>query len=341
MSVAGRKSFGILGTGSAVPERILTNAELETMVDTSDEWIVSRTGIRERRIAAEGTSSSTLAHLAAKAALEDAKLQANEIDLILCATVTPDMAFPATACILQDLLGLERIPAFDLSAGCSGFGYALSVAESMLRSGPYKKAMVVGVDLLSRITDYEDRSTCVLFGDGAGAAILGQVPQGFGILAIELGADGAGGHVLQQPAGGSLRPASRASVEERQHYIKMQGSDVFKFAVRIMDESTKRVVTKAGLELSEVDLVIPHQANTRIISAAADRLGIPEEKFFVNVDRYGNTSAASIGLALDEANRSGQLKEGAHLVLVGFGAGLTWSATVITWWAGGLNDAAL
>lgn len=327
--------FGVLGTGSAVPERILTNAELETMVDTSDEWIVSRTGIKERRIADEKTTSSTLAHRAALAALESAKLGAEEIDLIICATVTPDMAFPATACLLQDLLGLRRIPAFDLSAGCSGFGYALSVAESMLRSGPYKRALVVGVDLLSRITDYEDRSTCVLFGDGAGAAILGELPEGFGILASELGADGARGSLLQMPAGGSLRPASLASVEERQHYIRMQGSDVFKFAVRIMDEAGKRVVAQAGLEMDQVDLVVPHQANMRIISAAASRLGLPEEKFFVNVERYGNTSAASIGLALDEAARSGLLKHGDHVVLVGFGAGLTWSALVIKWWAEG------
>lgn len=328
------RPIGVLGTGSAAPERILTNAELESMVDTSDEWIVSRTGIRERRIADEETASSKLAYEAALKALDSAKMDAQDLDVIICATVTPDMAFPATACILQDLLGLERIPAFDLSAGCSGFGYAMAVAESMLLSGQYKKALVVGVDVLSRITDYEDRSTCVLFGDGAGAAILGEVPAGFGILASELGADGASGSVLQMPGGGSLQPASLRSVEERQHYIKMQGSDVYKFAVRIMDESAKRVVAKAGLAMDDVHWVVPHQANIRIITAAAARLGIPEERFFVNVDRYGNTSAASIGLALDELASSGDLKNGDYVVLVGFGAGLTWSALVMKWWRG-------
>jgi len=332
------RRIGILGTGSAAPERVLTNAELEKMVDTSDEWIISRTGIKERRIADEGTTSSKLAYQAALQALAKANLQAVDLDLIICATVTPDMPFPATACILQALLGLEKIPSFDLSAGCSGFGYALTVAQNMLMSGTYRKALVVGVDILSRITDYEDRSTCVLFGDGAGAAILGEVPEGFGILAAELGADGAGGSVLQMPGGGSLLPASLRSVEERQHYIKMQGSDVFKFAVRIMDESAKRVVAEAGLSMEDIQWVVPHQANVRIISAAAGRLGLPEDRFFVNVHRYGNTSAASIGLALDELARSGQLKHGDHVVLVGFGAGLTWSALVLKWWAGGQEN---
>lgn len=329
------KQFGILGTGSAVPERILTNAELETIVETSHEWIISRTGIAERRIAGESDTSSKLAYQAALQALSSANLEPEDLDVIICATVTPDMAFPATACLLQDLLGLDTIPAFDLSAGCSGFGYAISVAESLLGSGQYEKALVVGVDLLSKITDYSDRSTCVLFGDGAGAAILGAVPQGYGILASELGAQGSGGSVLQMPAGGSLRPASITSVEERQHYIKMHGSDVFKFAVRIMEEATKRVLAKAGVGLDQVHWLVPHQANVRIISAAAARLGIPEERFFVNVDRYGNTSAASIGLALDELARSGNLKDGDYAVLVGFGAGLTWSALLIRWWVGG------
>ncbi len=332
---ASKRHIGVLGTGLAAPQRVLTNAELETMVDTSDEWIVSRTGILERRIADEGTTSSTLAYEAALQALRSAKVEAQDLDVIICATVTPDMAFPATACLVQHLLGVKNIPAFDLSAGCSGFGYALAVAESMLLGGQYKKALVIGVDVLSRITDYEDRGTSVLFGDGAGAAVLGEVPAGYGILASELGADGASGSVLSMPAGGSLRPASIASVEERQHYIKMQGSEVFKFAVRIMDEAAKRVVAQAGLAMEDVHWVVPHQANIRIIRAAAARLGIPEERFFVNVDRYGNTSAASIGLALDELARSGNLKQGDYLVLVGFGAGLTWSALVMRWWEGG------
>lgn len=332
------KQFGILGTGRAVPERVLTNAELETMVDTSDEWITTRTGIKERRIAGENDRSSTLAYQAALRALESGNLKAEDLDAIICATVTPDMAFPATACLVQDLLGLEAIPAFDLSAGCSGFGYAISVAEGLLSTGQYKSILVVGVDLLSKITDYTDRSTCVLFGDGAGAAILGEVPEGYGILASELGADGSSGSSLELPAGGSLRPASIESVNERQHYIKMHGSEVFKFAVRIMEDATNRVLAKAGLTKDEVHWVVPHQANTRIISAAANRLGIPEEKFFVNVDRYGNTSAASIGLALDELARSGQLEKGDYVVMVGFGAGLTWSALLLKWWGEGLTN---
>lgn len=315
-----KRQIGILGTGSAVPQRILTNAELETMVDTSSEWIVSRTGIRERRIASPEDTSSKLAHQAALRALEAAGLEAADLDLIICATVTPDMPFPATACLVQELLGVNAIPAFDLSAGCSGFGYAISVARGLLTSGQYHRALVIGVDLLSRITDYTDRSTCVLFGDGAGAVILGQVPAGYGVLSGDLGADGSGGDFLQMP----------------KQYIQMTGTEVFKFAVRVMEESTKRVLDQAGLTTEQVQWVVPHQANIRIISAAAARLAIPEERFFVNVDRYGNTSAASIGLALDELARSGRLCDGDYVVLVGFGAGLTWSALLVRWWSGGV-----
>lgn len=332
------RQFGVLGTGMAVPKRILTNAELETMVDTSDEWITTRTGIKERRIAGEGDRSSTLAYQAALKALQSANLQAEDLDAIICATVTPDMAFPSTACLVQSLLGVEKIPAFDLSAGCSGLGYAITVAEGLLTTGHYQRVLVVGVDLLSKITDFTDRSTCVLFGDGAGAVILGPVPEGYGIIASELGADGASGSALELPAGGSLNPASVATVQERQHYIKMQGSEVFKFAVRIMEDATKRILDKAGIDKKNVAWVVPHQANIRIINAAADRLGIPQERFFVNVDRYGNTSAASIGLALDELARSGELQDGDYVVLVGFGAGLTWSALLLKWWAGGQKD---
>jgi 3-oxoacyl-[acyl-carrier-protein] synthase-3 len=290
------------------------------MVDTSSEWIVSRTGIRERRIASPEDTSSKLAHQAALRALEAAGLEAADLDLIICATVTPDMPFPATACLVQELLGVNAIPAFDLSAGCSGFGYAISVARGLLTSGQYHRALVIGVDLLSRITDYTDRSTCVLFGDGAGAVILGQVPAGYGVLSGDLGADGSGGDFLQMP----------------QQYIQMTGTEVFKFAVRVMEESTKRVLDQAGLTTEQVQWVVPHQANIRIISAAAARLAISEERFFVNVDRYGNTSAASIGLALDELARSGRLCDGDYVVLVGFGAGLTWSALLVRWWSGGV-----
>ena len=330
-----KKVIGILGTGSSTPERVLTNAELETMVETSDDWIVSRTGIRERRIAEPNEASSKFAYGAALEALSSANLRADELDMIIVATVTPDMAFPSTACMLQDLLGIKHIPAFDLSAGCSGFGYAIRVAEGLLAGDQYKRALVVGVDLLSKITDYQDRSTCVLFGDGAGAVILGQVPEGYGILASELGADGSGGSALQMPAGGSLHPASPSTVQERQHYIKMAGSDVFKFAVRIMEDATKRILNQAKIRPEEVHWVVPHQANIRIIDAAATRLGIPAERFFVNVDRYGNTSAASIGIALAELARSGQLKHDDYVVLVGFGAGLTWSALLLKWWSEG------
>lgn len=330
-----KRHVGILATGSAAPERILTNADLEQMVDTSHEWILSRTGIKERRIAAEGETSSVLAERAARSALQAAGLEASDLDLIICATVTPDMLFPATACVLQHRLGVEQIPAFDLSAGCSGFNYALTVAQGMLAMGQYKTALVVGVDVLSSITDYTDRSTCVLFGDGAGAAILGEVPAGYGILASELGAEGAGGQHLYMPAGGSLKPASANSVQEKQHFIKMSGSDVFKFAVRIMEGATKRVLAQLNLDPDQIRWVVPHQANIRIIKAAAARLEIEEERFFVNLDRYGNTSAASIGLALDELVRSGDVADDDLIVLVGFGAGLTWSAQVLRWWAGG------
>ena len=316
------KQIGILGTGSAIPERILTNAELETMVDTSDEWIVTRTGIRERRIAGPGDTSAKLAFEASVRALEAANLQATDLDLIICATVTPDQAFPATACLVQERLGVSNIPAFDLSAGCSGFGYGIGAAQALLGTGQYQRALIIGVDLLSRITDYSDRSTCVLFGDGAGAVVLGPVPEGYGLLASDLGADGSGADFLQQ----------------ENQYIKMSGSEVFKFAVRVMENSTKRVLNKVGLSTNQIQWVIPHQANIRIITAAAARLGIPEERFFVNVDRYGNTSAASIGIAFDELARSGQLQDGDYLVLVGFGAGLTWSALLLKWWAGDVYE---
>ena len=329
-------SVGILGTGSAVPSRVLTNRELETMVDTSDEWITSRTGIKERRIAAPGQNSSDLAYEAALHALESAHILPEHIGLIICATVTPDMAFPATACLVQTKLGLEHIPAFDLSAGCSGFSYALEVGSKMALTG-YEYVLVIGVDVLSRVTDYEDRSTCILFGDGAGAAVLGPVEEGFGILGSEIGADGRGASLLQLPAGGCKRPASQETVAERQHYIKMAGSDVFKFAVRVITDSAKRVLAKTGLHTDDVKWFVPHQANIRIIQAAASRLQVPEDRFFVNVDRYGNTSAASIGIALDELSRSGKLHHGDVVLLVGFGAGLTWSSIIFRWCHGGRN----
>ncbi|MGI6148881.1 MAG: ketoacyl-ACP synthase III [Firmicutes bacterium] len=329
-----QKAIGILGTGAKAPDRVLTNADLERMVETSDEWIVSRTGIRERRIAAKNEAASDLAAEAAARAIAAARIDSSQIGLIICATVTPDMLFPSTACLIQAKLGLSEIPAFDLSAGCSGFAYALAVGAQLAQGG-YEYVLVVGVDVLSKITDYTDRSTCVLFGDGAGAAVLGPVPEGYGILGVELGADGSGAELLKMPAGGSLKPASLDTVTQREHFIKMAGNDVFKFAVRVMDSATTAVLKKAHLSPDDVDWFVPHQANVRIINAAAARLGVSADRFYVNVERYGNTSSASIAIALDELNSADMLRDGENVVLVGFGAGLTWAALVLRWWKRG------
>ena len=327
-----RKAIGILGTGAYAPENVLTNRDLEQMVDTSDEWIVTRTGIKERRIAGEGEAASHLAVQAAARAIEKAGLPPEQIGLIVCATVTPDMLFPSTACLIQAQLGLQDIPAFDLSAGCSGFTYALAVGAELAHT--YRYVLVVGVDVLSKITDYTDRSTCVLFGDGAGAAVLGPVPEGYGVLAAQLGADGSGAHLLKLPAGGSLKPPSVDTVKQREHFIKMSGNDVFKFAVRIMESATTAVLQDAKLTPGDVAWYVPHQANVRIIQAAAARLDVSMDRFYVNVDRYGNTSSASIPIALHELAQDGKLRNGDHVVLVGFGAGLTWAAVVVRWWEG-------
>jgi 3-oxoacyl-[acyl-carrier-protein] synthase-3 len=320
----------VSGVGSYVPSKVLTNQDLEKMVDTSDEWITTRTGIKERRIASPQETTSSLALEAARRALQMAQVDPQELDLILVATVTPDMAFPATACLLQRELGAPRAACFDLEAGCTGFVYALVVAEKYLIGGGGNKALVVGAETLSKIVDWEDRATCVLFGDGAGACVLEKTDHP-GLLASYLGSDGGGAHLLELPAGGSRIPASKESVEGRMHYIKMNGNEVFKFAVRIMEEASKEVARRAGIELEEVALFIPHQANIRIIDSAARRLKIPQEKIFVNVHKYGNTSSASIPIALDEAYREGRIKDGDLLLLVGFGAGLTWGSTVIRW----------
>lgn len=325
------RAAGITGTGRAIPEKILTNADLEKMVDTSDEWIRTRTGIRERRIAEGNIASSDLGLEAARKAIEDAGISPSEIDLIIVATITPDMAFPATACIIQDKLGAVNAAAFDLSAGCSGFVYALDMAASRVMAGLDNTVLVVGTDTLSKITDFTDRSTCVLFGDGAGAAVVQPVEDGYGILASYLGADGSMGHTLYLPAGGSRKPATEDTVRMREHFICMSGNEVFKFAVRIMAEASLEVLRRANLEPDDIDLFIPHQANIRIIDAAAKRLDLPKEKIFVNVDRYGNTSAASVPIALDEAVEEGLVKRGDNLVLVGFGAGLTWASVALKW----------
>ncbi|MFF2088966.1 beta-ketoacyl-ACP synthase III [Paenibacillus sp. NPDC058174] len=322
---------GIIGSGKYVPDRILSNQELEQMVETNDEWIVTRTGIRERRLAAPEQATSDLAYEASKQAIAAAGLTAEDIDLIIVATITPDMFFPSTACLLQDKLGAKRAAAFDLSAACSGFIYGLATASNMIATGMYKHVLVVGAEALSRITDYTDRNTCILFGDGAGAVVLGPVEQGRGFQSFVLGADGSGGELLKVDGGGSRTPASEESVQARQHYIQMAGNDVFKFAVRIMGGAAEEALEKAGLTKEDIDLLVPHQANIRIIRSALTRLDLPEEKAMINLDKYGNVSAASIPIALAEAVEEGRVKQGDCLVLVGFGGGLTWGASVLKW----------
>ncbi len=323
------RNVGIIGIGSYTPPKVVTNSDLEKMVDTSDEWIVTRTGIKERRIAESDVATSDLSFEAAKMALASANLSPKDIDLIIVATVTPDMLFPATACILQDKLGAE-CPGFDLSAGCSGLIYALSVGAQFVANGTYNNVLVVGAEVLSKITDWQDRSTCVLFGDGASAIVLGPVERG-GFRSFVLGADGSGGKLLELPAGGSRLPASYETVSQRLHYIKMNGREVFKFAVKIMGEAALEAIEKAGLTPSDIDLFIPHQANIRIIESAAERLKLSMDRVFINLDRYGNTSSASVGIALHEALLSGRIREGNRVVMVGFGAGLTWGACVLEW----------
>ncbi len=326
------KFVGILGIGSYVPEKVLTNKDIEKMMDTSDEWIVERTGIRERRIAAEGQATSDLATTAALRALEDARINADELDLIIVATVTPDMAFPSVACLVQNNIKATKAAAFDITAVCSGFVYGISIGSQFIKTGVYRKVLVIGAETLSKITDWTDRNTGMIFGDGAGAVVLSETLPEYGILGINLGADGAGGDLLKIPAGGSRQPASAETVAGRQHYIYMNGNEVYKFAIKVMGESANKALENANLTAADITYLVPHQANIRIIQAAAKRLGLPMEKVIVNVDKYGNTSAASIPLALDEAVKSGRIKNGDVLVLVGFGGGLTWAASVIKWY---------
>ena len=317
------------GIGSYVPEKILDNKELSLKVETSDDWIRTRTGIRERRIASSDQPTSELALNAARKAIEAAQIQPNQIDLVIVATITPDMAFPSTACILQHKLGLRKVACFDLEAACSGFLYSLDVADGMLASGRYRCALVIGAEKMSSILDWEDRTTCVLFGDGAGAAIVMTEGDGPNLLGFRSGADGSNPSLLHQPAGGSKQPASIASIENREHFLKMNGKEIFKSAVRVMEKATRELLEANGLETQDVDHVIPHQANVRIVESMAQRLEIPLEKFFCNLDRHGNTSAASIPIAFDEACNRGIFRKGEIGVLVAFGAGLTWSATLV------------
>lgn len=325
---------GIAGIGCYVPERILSNYDLQQMVDTSDEWIRARTGIKERRIAPENENTSDLAVKAAQAAMADAGVKPEELELIIVATATPDMLFPATACLVQDRLGAKKAGAFDLEAGCTGFIYALSVASQFVAGGMMENVLVIGAETLSRLVNWQDRSTCVLFGDGAGAVVVRPAFGESGILATVLGSEGSGGKYLSLPAGAARMPASHDTVERGLHFIHMNGREVFKFAVRVMGEAATKVLAKAGLEKSDIDLLIPHQANIRIIESAAKRLRLSMEKVVVNVDKYGNTSSASIPIALYEAVKRGRVKDGDNVLLVGFGAGLTWAAAAVKWYTG-------
>jgi 3-oxoacyl-[acyl-carrier-protein] synthase-3 len=322
----------IVGTGSSVPDRVLSNADLERIVSTSDEWIVTRTGISERRIAADGEATSDLAERAGRRALEAAGVDPMDVDLILVSTVTPDMFFPSTGCLLQGRLGALHAAAFDLSAACSGFIYGLSVADAYLRAGLMRNILVIGAETLSKLVDWKDRNTCVLFADGAGAALVQRTTGDARVLSTHLYADGSKGGQLIVPGGGSRHPISQKVVDDNLAKIKMSnGNEVFKTAVRAMEEAAVAALKANGVEISDIDLFVPHQANGRIINATAQRLGLPRERIVVNIGRFGNTSAASIPIALDEAVRAGRLKPGDLLLLVAFGGGLTWGSALIRW----------
>jgi len=327
-----RTGTTIVGMGRCVPERVLTNAELAGTVATTDAWIESHTGIRERRIADAATATSDLAYGAARDALSVAGLAPSDVDLIVIGTTTPDMVFPNVACLLQKRLGTRTVGCLDVSAACSSFMYALSVAHGAVVSGQAETVLVVGAETLSRITDWRDRATCILFGDAAGAAVVRPAREGYGFLSFALGGDGASGaEVLYLPAGGSRRPASSETLERNEHTIRMAGPEVYKFAVRAIPEAAQQAIAKAGLAAEDVDFVIPHQANLRIIQSAAHRLRVPLEKFYINVQQYGNTSAASVPVALYEAVAAGRVREGDVGVMVAFGAGYTWGACAMRW----------
>src|SRR6478672_9158980 len=326
------RTVSIVGTGSYVPEKILTNAELSRMVDTSDDWITTRTGIKERRVAAKDENTSDMATEAALKALEQAKISAKEIDLIIVATATPDMLFPATACFVQKKIGATNAACLDIAAACAGFLFGLEIAQQFITSHTHDTVLVIGAEKLTSITNWTDRNTCVLFGDGAGAAILKHRGGGtHGVISTYIGSDGQFTDILYMPGGGCRTPITRDNVDQNLHTIHMSGRDVYKQAVIAMLEASKKVLEQAGLTIEDIACVIPHQANMRIIEGIADRLKIPIEKFYVNLDRYGNTSAAAVAIALDEANRSGRIKAGDYILMVVFGGGLTWASTVIEW----------
>ncbi|HPU94143.1 MAG TPA: beta-ketoacyl-ACP synthase III [Candidatus Saccharicenans sp.] len=321
----------IRSTGVYLPDKVLTNADLEKMVDTSDEWITTRTGIKERRIVSKEQVTSDLAVNAARMALERGGLKAEDVDLILVATNTPDTIFPATACWVQKKLGIKEIPAFDLEAGCTGLLYALIVAESLILSGTARRILLIGADILTKITNWEDRSTCVLFGDGAGAFILEESDDDSGLISHFWGADGSLAELLILPGGGTLHPANEKTVERKLHYLTMKGNEVFKHAVKRMGESALEALKRAGLDKSQVDYLIPHQANLRIIEATGERLNLPKEKIVANIHKYGNMSVATIPVALHELAEEGKLQKGQIIVMVAFGAGFTWAAAVYRW----------
>lgn len=326
-----QRTVSIIGTGSYVPEKILTNEDLSRMVDTSDEWITTRTGIKQRRIAAKDEHTSDMAAKAALKAIEQAKISPAEIDLILVATATPDMLFPATACFVQKKIGATNAACLDISAACAGFLFGVEIAQQFITSHTYDTVLVIGADKLTAITNWSDRNTCILFGDGAGAAILRHRGGSHGVISTHIGSDGQYTDILFMPGGGSRCPITRENVDLNLQTIHMTGKEVYKHAVTAMLSAAQKALEQAGLRIEDIACVIPHQANMRIIEGIADRLGIPLEKFYVNLDRYGNTSAAAVAIALDEANRSGRIKPGDYILMVVFGGGLTWAGTVIEW----------
>ncbi len=321
----------IISAGSYVPESVITNHDLERIVETSDEWIMDRTGIRERRIADASQAASDLACEAAKKALKHAHLKPKDIDLVIVATCTPDMPFPSTACILQDKLGIKHAAAFDINAACSGFVYGLHIADSLIKTEAHKRILLVGAEVLSRVTDWQDRTTCVLFGDGAGAVILEGTKEKRGIMSTHIQSDGSLGDLIMLPGGGSRFSCSQESILKKLHFIKMKGNETFKVAVRTLAELAANTLEENKLDPSKLSLLIPHQANLRIIQATARRLNLPDEKVFVNIEKYGNTSAASIPIALDEAVRAGRVSDGEYILLEAFGGGLTWASALLKW----------
>lgn len=322
----------LTGWGFYAPSRVVTNADLEKIVDTSDQWITERTGIKERRFAAEGEGTASMSTRAARIALERARMRPSEVELIIVGTCSPDYLMPATACLVQTALGAERAGAFDIEAACTSFVSGLAIANGMIAAGSVKNALVIGAETLSRLLDMTDRTTCVVFGDGAGAVVLQASSASVGIESTVLHADGAKGDLLYVKAGASRVPATHETVDKGQHFIRMQGGEVFKMAVKSMADAAEEAIADAGIQLSDIDIVIPHQANRRIIEGVAKRLAIPMEKVFINLQKYGNTSAASIPIALAEAADEGRLRRGDKVLLVAFGAGFTWGATVLEWW---------